>query len=86
MNRSKIIEDNRDKPQVYAIKLQGHLDQSWSNWLGEMIITYEDGLTVLTGKMMDQSALRGLLIKLWDLNYTLVSVNRIEDTGSPASC
>jgi hypothetical protein len=72
------LECNLDKPDIFEIKVRGHLDKSWSEWLEGMTISYEDSCTVLTGKMMDQSALRGLLIKVWDLNQTLVSVNKVE--------
>jgi hypothetical protein len=66
-----------DKPMTYEIKLQGCLDKSWSSWLEGMRINYEDNCTVLTGKMADQSALRGLLTKIWDLNQILISINQI---------
>ncbi len=75
---------NIDKPTTYEIKLQGHLDASWSNWLEGMVITYEGDHTVLTGPMADQSALRGLLSKVWDMNQMLISVNRREEWESPA--
>ncbi len=67
-----------DKPAVWEIKVLGHLDESWSGWLEGMVISYNNGCTVLTGKMADQAALRGLLSKVWDLNQTLISVNRVE--------
>lgn len=73
---------NIDNPIVYEIKLQGHLDKDWSSWLDEMTISYKDDCTILTGQMADQSALRGLLSKVWDMNQTLVSVNRIEKSKS----
>ncbi len=66
-----------DMPMIYEIKLKGHLDASWSGWLEGMAIIHEDGCTVLTGEMTDQAALRGLLEKLWDMNQTLVSVNKV---------
>jgi hypothetical protein len=79
MSRSRNNGDrNIDKPIVYEIKLQGHLDKDWSSWLDEMTISYNDSCTILTGEMADQSELRGLLSKVWDMNQTLVSVNRIE--------
>ena len=74
-----------DQPAVYEIRLRGHIDKSWSSWLGDMAITYEDDDTVLTGKMTDQSALRGLLSKIWDMNQTLISINRVEMAVPPAS-
>ncbi len=67
---------NMDKPVIYEIKLQGHLDASWSSWLEGMAISYDGDHTVLTGQMTDQSALRGLLSKVWDMNQMVISVNR----------
>jgi len=66
-----------DQPVIYEIKVQGHLDKSWSGWLEGMVIRYENNSTILTGQMIDQAALRGLLNKVWDLNQTLISVNQV---------
>lgn len=67
---------------VYCITVQGQLDESWSNWLGGMSIAVERAdegvpVTTLTGPVVDQPALRGILNRLWDLNLTLISVNTI---------
>ena len=78
MSQSSINADrNIDKPVIYEIKIQGYLDKDWSSWLDGMSISYQDNCTILIGKMSDQSALRGLLSKVWDMNQTLISVNRI---------
>ncbi len=71
-----------DGPAIYRIKLSGHLDQSWSAWFNGMTITYHiegDDLptTILTGPVADQSSLRGLLSKVWDLNLVLISLIRV---------
>ena len=64
---------------LYQIKVKGHLDLSWSEWLGGLSITHEpNGETTLSGPMVDQPALFGLLLKIRDLNLTLLSLNRIE--------
>ena len=68
----------------YRIVVQGELDGDWSEWLGGMAVVYEargddTGLTTLTGTVTDQSALRGILSRVWDLNLTVVSVDRIDD-------
>jgi hypothetical protein len=74
---------------VYQIKLKGHLDSSWSQWLNNLSITHEqDGVTRLAGPIPDQSALHGLLIKIRDLGLPLLSVNCIstgqeENPGQP---
>ena len=68
-----------DRPATYQIKVPGHLDESWSDWDGEITITIDsdvDGLpvTTLTGKV-DQAALHGLLRRLYSLGLPLISVN-----------
>jgi hypothetical protein len=63
---------------IYRIVVQGHLDPTWSDWLGQMRITYDQpGCTVLTGPVSDQAALHGILLKIRDLNLVLLAVNRI---------
>jgi len=73
----------RDESAVYQIKVKGVLDRTWSDWFNGMAITFEhagDGppITTLSGAVADQSRLRGILIKVWDLNLTLISVRQIE--------
>lgn len=67
-----------DEQAVYQIKVQGKLDEKWSDWFNGMTVTFESDITTLTGAVVDQAALRGILDKIWDLNLTLISVNRIE--------
>ena len=72
-----------DKPVSYQIKVPGHLDESWSDWVGGMTITVEnegDGLlvTALTGVVADQAALQGLLRRFYSLGLPLISVNCVE--------
>ena len=62
---------------VYRIEVEGQLDRNWSRWFSGMILTYQDEVSILTGPLADQAALRGLLSKIWDLNLTLVSVVRL---------
>ncbi len=74
-----------DKPEgqaVYRITLQGRLDESWSGWFDGMAVAFEGENTCLSGPVADQSALRGILCKLWDLNLVLISVRRVENPGS----
>jgi hypothetical protein len=74
-----IMDDDQDAhPIVYQIKVQGRLDESWSGWFNSMAITFEGDTTTLTGAVVDQAALRGILSRLWDLNLALISVNPIE--------
>ena len=64
---------------VYQIRLKGHLSHKWTEWFEGLTITLEeDGNTLLTGPVVDQSALFGLLKKVRDLGMPLVSVNRVK--------
>jgi hypothetical protein len=65
-------------PTTYQIRAVGKLDEGWSDWFSGMAVTLESNVTVLTGPVADQAALRGILTRIWDLNLILISVNRIE--------
>ena len=66
-----------DKPCCYEIRVEGHLTDRWSEWFeGRAIHNDPDGQTTLVGLPIDQAALFGALVKIRDLNLTLVSVNR----------
>ncbi len=70
-------------PTVYQIKIKGHLDSQWTDWFEGMTITLEDnGNTFLTGPVIDQAALHGLLKKVRDLGMPLISVSPVEH-GQP---
>ena len=78
---SNELEHNpaENQPEIYQIRLKGHLGREWADWFEGMTITLEeDGDTLLTGPLVDQSALHGLLKKVRDLGMPLISVNRIE--------
>ena len=63
----------------YEIRLQGHLDDHWVDWLEGLALTREnDGTTTLTGQLADQAALHGVLNKIRDLNLPIVSVRRVD--------
>ena len=69
---------------VYTIRVKGHLDQSWSAWFDGMTITNEaNGDTVISGPVTDQAALHSQLVKVHNLNLTLISVLRIETDATP---
>ena len=62
----------------YAIRVQGHLDAHWSEWLDGMTVVHEaGGVTRLEGTIRDQAALYGLLNKLRDLSLLLLTVQRL---------
>ena len=68
-----------DQPTVYQIRIKGHLGPQWSGWFGDLAITQEDnGDTLLTGPVVDQAALHGLLRKVRDLGMPLISAVRIK--------
>jgi hypothetical protein len=70
---------------VYQIRIKGHLDKEWSAWFEGLTITLEEaGETLLTGPVVDQAALHGLLKKVRDLGLPLLSINRVE-TDQPDS-
>jgi hypothetical protein len=70
---------NLDQPVVYQIRIKGHLDPKWRVWFEDLTITQEeDGVTLLSGSVIDQAALHGLLKKVRDLGMPLLSVNRVE--------
>jgi hypothetical protein len=70
------------KMTVYRIRLKEQLDQRWSAWLGLMVLHEANGQTVLTGEIVDQAALHGLLSKVRDLHLTLISVSPLETESS----
>jgi hypothetical protein len=71
---------------VYQIRIKGHLGRGWTNWFGGLTITLEEnGDTLLTGPVVDQAALFGLLRKVRDLGMPLLSVNRVETGQADAS-
>lgn len=71
-----------DRPS-YAVNVQGHLDDHWAGWLGELTVTRnDDGTTTLVGPVTDQAALHGLLAKIRDLGLPLISVTSITRIAS----
>jgi hypothetical protein len=67
------------KPTVYQIRIKGHLGPEWSDWFEGLTVTLEeDGNTLLSGLVIDQAALHGLLKKVRDLGMPLLSVCPLE--------
>ena len=62
-------------PAIYQIRIKGQLDSQWMDWFEGLSITLEEtGDTLLTGPVIDQAALHGLLKKVRDLGMPLISV------------
>jgi len=71
---------------IYEIRLKGHLGGEWTEWFGGLTLTLDDnGDTLLTGPVVDQAALHGLLRQVRDLGMPLVSVSPVEpgQAGAP---
>lgn len=71
------------KDTQYQIIVSGELNQSWSDWLGGIDILCGsnksgEAITILSGGFYDQSELRGILNKIWDLKLTLIAVNKLD--------
>jgi len=70
------------KLPIYQIKVQGQLDERWADWFNSLTVitrSEDEGLTIttLTGPIADQAALRGILNRIWDLNLTVYSLQRL---------
>jgi hypothetical protein len=79
MSETHALPEYHDKSKLYEIRLKGHLNNRWANWFEGLTITLEDnGDTLLTGPVVDQAELHGLLKKVRDLGMSLVSVNCVD--------
>ena len=85
MSETHASTEDHHEPGVYEIRVKGHLDDKWADWFEGLTITREDnGDTLLTGRVIDQAALHGLLKKVRDLGLPLVSVSPVEP-GPPTT-
>ncbi len=85
MSNKQTFDEKQYQHQFYEIRLKGHLDDRWTEWFENLTITLEDnGDTLITGPVIDQAALHGLLKKVRDLGMPLVSVSPLEP-GSPTT-
>ena len=79
MSKIRDQKTNPSQPMIYEIRIKGHLGSQWTDWFEGLTITLEeDGDTLLTGPVIDQAALHGLLKKVRDLGMPLVSVSPVE--------
>jgi hypothetical protein len=81
---TKISQIPQDIVPIYEIKAQGRFSSDWDSLYPDMSVTYtlqEHGppATTLTGAIVDQAALRGIVNMLWDLNFVLISINLLQD-------
>ena len=78
MSNKHSSERDADQSLVYQIRIKGHLGHQWMDrFVGLTISQEEDGNTLLTGIVVDQAALHGLLKKVRDLGIPLLSVNSV---------
>jgi hypothetical protein len=91
-NRYKVMSNELEpkpapsQPVVYQIRIKGHLGRQWTDWFEGLTITLEDnGETLLTGSVVDQAALHGLLKKVRDVGMPLLSVVCVKPGQAEAS-
>jgi hypothetical protein len=76
--------ENNPAPQIYQIHVNGQLDERWNRWFdGLTITTNVCGETIITGSMLDQAALHGILNRIRDLGLDLISVRRLNAKDEP---
>lgn len=86
MSEPSAAAGEHDDPRLYEIRLKGHLDERWADRFGGMTVTLaENGETLLTGPVIDQAALYGLLRKVRDLGLALLSVSCVESDQADAA-
>jgi len=85
---ARFLEDSLLGRAYYQIRVKGHLQGSWSEWFEDLaLIPGEDGEMFLSGPIVDQAALHGVLAKLRDLGLPLLSVSRCDlDLGAMFPC
>lgn len=79
MPKEQNLGSDPDAPKIFQIRIQGHLGQQWAGWFDGLTIGLEeDGNTLLSGPVIDQAALHGILKKIRDLGMPLLSVNPVD--------
>ena len=86
MSNSLNPKTDPGQPMVYQIRIKGHLGREWTDWFGGLTITaLDNGETLLTGPVVDQAALHGVLRKVRDVGMPLLSVIRVTPGQADAS-
>jgi hypothetical protein len=84
MANTRNQETHPSQPLVYQIRLKGHLGPHWADWFAGLTIRLTDnGETLLTGPLLDQAALYGVLRKVRDLDIPLLSVMHVQLEAVP---
>ncbi len=78
------VTEGKAMDDIYEFRVEGRLDDRWSNWLGGLAIRREeDGTTLLVGPIVDQAALHGVIVRIRDLGVPLLSLRQaLEPCGS----
>jgi hypothetical protein len=86
MSGERTPQTDPDQPMICQIRIKGHLGQQWSDWFAGLAITLEDGgETLLTGPVLDQAALHGLLRKVRDAGLPLLAVVCVQSDEAAAA-
>jgi hypothetical protein len=84
LSRRRGRQPSVDRGQHFSIRIGGHLDPAWSEAFGGLkVIHTQSGETVLTGPVVDQAELHGILALIRDLNLPLISVTRVAGDAAP---
>jgi len=79
MSNTRGPDGQANQPMIYQIRVKGHLGRQWADRFEELsIILEDDGTTLLTGPVVDQAALHGILRRIRDLGITLLAVNSVD--------
>lgn len=74
------------QPKNYHIRIKGHLGAQWTDWFEGMAIAPQDnGDTLVTGPVVDQAALHGVLRKVRDVGLPLLSITQVEPNPEDAA-
>ena len=86
MSATHALTEDYEEPWLYEIRLKGHLDDRWASWFDGLTITpLPNETTVISGPVVDQAALYGLLRKVRDLGVPLLSVTCVRPDQADTS-